>query len=514
MAIAPQLTVEDLEREGVRTIAAGTTLGVFDFTDDEDYFLFAPLPNREYRIEVDSGVDTELGLFGGTDFERLGSDDDDGPGVNPELTFTTDDTPTIVLIEVDTPFSFEPGDSVGEPGPLAPYAIRIVDRGEAFPPPPADLDVVGDTLLTAGGLAVDAPIAESIEDPRDTDLYITYLAADRSYGIRAEGVDFFDPFLQIFTLGGTLLDQADAATNPTPDAALFFAPEVSGFYAVAVSASDLDFGEGPYALSLTDAGALLAPGATDRVGDIVEEATRIEIGATVPGLIDTAADFDVYSVLLEAGSRYTFSVTGPGGLDPTLSLLNDAGNEVRFSDNSGGSDDASITFTMPRGGPAERTYYLEVGGAGASVDDFDLTTEIVAPFGAFTTEARDVALLYEAGLNRAADEPGVNFWIDAFEDGFSLRDISFAFLDSAEFEQAVGDPAVISDVALVTGLYENVLDRPADPDGLNFWLSVLERPAVDAADLLIAFARSAENVNNSATIEDFEQIDDGVWAFV
>ena len=129
--------------------------------------------------------------------------------------------------------------------------------------------------------------------------------------------------------------------------------------------------------------------------------------------------------------------------------------------------------------------------------------------------AQQLALLYEAGLDRDGniDTPGLNFWIDAREGGQSLRGISQAFLDSREFTVAFGDIDALTDRALVEQLYRNVLDRAGEPGGVEFWTGRLA-DGVSRAVMLIAFARSPENVGTSAFVEDLAEVSPGVWDFV
>ena len=43
--------------------------------------------------------------------------------------------------------------------------------------------------------------------------------------------------------------------------------------------------------------------------------------------------------------------------------------------------------------------------------------------------------LYEAALDRLPDQGGLNFWIDALQDGLSLSVLAGAFVASAEFQR-------------------------------------------------------------------------------
>ena len=136
-------------------------------------------------------------------------------------------------------------------------------------------------------------------------------------------------------------------------------------------------------------------------------------------------------------------------------------------------------------------------------------------------EARTVAYLYEAGLDRdgAIDLPGLNFWIDAREAGLSEEDVAFEFLASGEFETAFGDaldpadPAYLSDGALVGRLYENVLEREGDEAGVAFWTDQLADGNISRGELLLAFAESPENMAGSAYVETLVEIAPGDWAF-
>lgn len=131
-------------------------------------------------------------------------------------------------------------------------------------------------------------------------------------------------------------------------------------------------------------------------------------------------------------------------------------------------------------------------------------------------EARTVAYLYEAGLDRNGeiDAPGLNFWIDRREAGLTERGLAQAFLNSPEFEAAIGAPESLTDRALVEQLYRNVLDREGEAGGIAFWEGQLARSVVSRADLLLAFAESPENVEGSPQVLDLAEVGPGQWDFL
>ena len=150
-----------------------------------------------------------------------------------------------------------------------------------------------------------------------------------------------------------------------------------------------------------------------------------------------------------------------------------------------------------------------------SLDDCGIGT------GLSVEAAQTVALLFEAGLDRdgAIRLGGLNFWIDARENGMSEARLAEKFLVSPEFRQNFGepfdtsDPDHLADRALVEVLFRNVLDRDGAERGIDFWTGAVGKASFTRADLLIAFAESPENVAGSPFIEDLTEVSAGEWAF-
>ncbi len=207
--------------------------------------------------------------------------------------------------------------------------------------------------------------------------------------------------------------------------------------------------------------------------------------------------------------------TDPDGDRLSFQLLDDAGGRFYHLPTevaTGVFYDGTPALTAP-------SYSIQLrvtDPAGASYTE-RLTVEVLQ-FGLGLTEqeARDVAYLYEAGLDRNGniDLDGLNFWIDRRENGLSETDIAQAFLDSPEFANAFGPPASLSDRELVERLYRNVLDREGERAGVDFWVAVVARPDFGRDDLLLAFARSPENLTGSPFVETLEETAPGEWGFV
>ncbi len=131
-------------------------------------------------------------------------------------------------------------------------------------------------------------------------------------------------------------------------------------------------------------------------------------------------------------------------------------------------------------------------------------------------EVREVALLYEAGLDRDGniDKAGLNFWIDQREAGLSMTDMAFFFLESAEFVDKFGPVEALSGEDYIDLLYDNVLDREGDAAGIAFWNEIAARPGVDRAQILLSFAVSVENGEGSQFLTGLTEITPGLWDFV
>ncbi len=137
-------------------------------------------------------------------------------------------------------------------------------------------------------------------------------------------------------------------------------------------------------------------------------------------------------------------------------------------------------------------------------------------------EAREVALLYDAGLDLdgAIDLTGLNASIDAREAGLGIDEFADAILLSSEFEENFGDaldpddPNFLDDDAFVRAMYEVVLDRESDQAGFDFWRSALDAPEFDRATLLRAFAASPENVEDLPALAGLAEVIAGEWAIL
>lgn len=104
--------------------------------------------------------------------------------------------------------------------------------------------------------------------------------------------------------------------------------------------------------------------------------------------------------------------------------------------------------------------------------------------------------IYLAALDRAPDQTGLQYWTEMNKAGLSLPSIAGYFMESEEFRQKFGSP---DDENFVQLVYQNVLDRSADANGLAYWTGLLEGGQSRSA-ILNGFAQSPEFVAHTASI--------------
>ncbi len=108
-----------------------------------------------------------------------------------------------------------------------------------------------------------------------------------------------------------------------------------------------------------------------------------------------------------------------------------------------------------------------------------------------------IARLYSAYFLRAPDANGYGFWVDEFSNGRrGLQNMSDFFSDSDEFKALYAN---LSNREFVQLVYQNVLGRQPDTDGLNFWTGRLDDGSMSRGTVMINFSESSEYVIKTAT---------------
>ncbi len=115
-------------------------------------------------------------------------------------------------------------------------------------------------------------------------------------------------------------------------------------------------------------------------------------------------------------------------------------------------------------------------------------------------EVRSILRLYQAVFDRVSDSGGLTYWTNIFREVQEDNpDLSYKealietitqWLESDEYVERFGSD--LSDEDFLSLLYINILGRPADQDGYDFWLAILESGDMTREELIIEFTESDE----------------------
>lgn len=103
------------------------------------------------------------------------------------------------------------------------------------------------------------------------------------------------------------------------------------------------------------------------------------------------------------------------------------------------------------------------------------------------TYTQQVIRLYQAAFGRIPDATGLDGWVDAIRDGSkTTTDLANGFIFSQEWSNTYGTSAVTD--AVLTAIYENILDRTPSADEISAW----QATALSLDQVLLSIANSAE----------------------
>ncbi|MFN8017731.1 MAG: DUF4214 domain-containing protein [Acidimicrobiales bacterium] len=99
-----------------------------------------------------------------------------------------------------------------------------------------------------------------------------------------------------------------------------------------------------------------------------------------------------------------------------------------------------------------------------------------------------VTRLYRAYFLRNPDHAGLTYWLNRRAEGRTLVSISASFAGSSEFTRRYGK---LSNADFVDRVYQNVLGRPADANGLAYWKVRLDK-GMSRGQVMANFSQSSE----------------------
>ena len=279
----------------------------------------------------------------------------------------------------------------------APVRKSFVDLADKNSPEfvtPSDPSLIADEgplVINPGGSATGV-----IDVDGDTDDVFASLVAGQTYLLSLRGTGptpLTDTLLRVFNPAGTLVDVDDDGGNGTFSVITFTATATGTYRFSAESFNNGGADVGTWTMDLRQQGA-------DLVGDTNATATPLSFGTTfgfretggAPGTEGTiAGDADRYSVTLQAGHFYTFSVAAgydgalagdpfnlpAGTFDTHLRLLNSGGTVVASNDDINFPTDANSSFGFFA--TVSGTYYLDVRGYSPNTGGYVLDAQDIDP---------------------------------------------------------------------------------------------------------------------------------------
>ena len=97
--------------------------------------------------------------------------------------------------------------------------------------------------------------------------------------------------------------------------------------------------------------------------------------------------------------------------------------------------------------------------------------------------------LYLAFFRRPADTEGLDYWVDVRGDGHRLEDVAEWFAESDEFSNRY-DQATFSE--FLDQLYRDVLGREPDAQGKAYWVELLASGDINRGTIVVYFTEGAE----------------------
>ncbi|SEJ29997.1 40-residue YVTN family beta-propeller repeat-containing protein [Azotobacter beijerinckii] len=198
----------------------------------------------------------------------------------------------------------------------------------------------------------------------------------------------------------------------------------------------------------------------------------------------------VYDVTDPAGSTFVSYIDSAanGDLAPEVIKLIDGGNSAS------GKPQLAVAY--------------EISGTTTLIDIDQIGTDDHRTVFGSDTGAAFLERLYDGLLARDSDAAGLGFWMDQLEADISHGQIAESFLQSAEATD--GGLNTLNDTDFVNHLYQSVLARDADTDGLAFWRDGLAA-GVQRADVAVGIVGSAEAIEIFAS-EGAQGVSYDLWA--
>ncbi len=233
-------------------------------------------------------------------------------------------------------------------------------------------------------------------------------------------------------------------------------------------------------------------------GTISADGQRIAFSTTATNLatnVTSQASSQTVVVWDEPSNTFT-SLTASGNSDASTPVITADGNSVLFqssatnlvADDLNGHTDGFLwrdSNPIPSVNPYDWTELEPVPGS---------TMEAATTFEEFVNAVDfdpivhgEILRLYPAFFNRQPDLGGARYWIlEVHAQGQTIDQITAYFSDplQTEFVKFYEDIPGDDHEAYLARVYQNMLGRPADPDGFAYWLNLMETDQLDRGSVV------------------------------
>lgn len=247
--------------------------------------------------------------------------------------------------------------------------------------------------------------------------------------------------------------------------------------------------------TVTDKASLTSATTTDAFAKLMVDIAH-------PGPVATCA-LTVGAAVYDEGQTGVFTLSTKNVADGTVFNYVIAGNSITAGDITGGLTGSAVvqngmaTISVPLANDKTTegfetlilTASATVGGGGiASSAKFLIDDTSIRAID--TSLVGIIQKLYIAFFNRPADPDGLSYWVDqATKNGGDASNVANAFGASAEFRSIY---AGMSSTQSIDAIYVNLFGRHAEPGGLAFWGGLLDSGALGLATISIAIANGAQ----------------------
>ena len=308
-------------------------------------------------MEGDGALDPYLGLILAVTEEVIAEDDDSAGNSNAYLDVTLPETGDYIIVA--TRYDFDTGTSSGR------YTLSLT-RGSG----PVNVSTTTTTttgpqelspgVYLMGDLVLGEPVVGTITHSAYAQIYRVDLqaGADLVVAMFAGEQSTLDPYLGFATEAGDVLAEDDDSGPQVEggqfDAYLRLTVSQAGSYLILATRAGLDTGTstGDYVLiaGIPDESTGVQQTTGNELPPGMAYMGAITIGATVKGTITADTYFHIYEYQGTANEQLTITMTGTGGLDSYLGILDPSDEVIAEDDDSAGGLDAQISIRLPESG--------------------------------------------------------------------------------------------------------------------------------------------------------------------